>query len=133
MGCKDDACHRAESSDDQSLRDVGSEMVDTNPQLMQLEITNSRKRCLCVMIHVCPSHRAENREGSGLSTLQEGSFYLSTWRLTLKNWLAPTEGVQHHVRSKQSTLAASQNHYWLSQTLQPVTRDWNISSLEGTR
>lgn len=61
MGCKDDACHRAESSDDQSLRDVGSEMVDTNPQLMQLEITNSRKRCLCVMIHVCPSHRAQEQ------------------------------------------------------------------------
>lgn len=41
-----------------------------------------------------------------------------------------THGVEQHVRSKQSTPAASQNYCWLSGTLpQPVTGDCSISSL----
>ncbi len=142
---------------------LSNETLDAGPQIMQLVFffnwkSHFEEKDVCVTVHglaqkSCGSslhHHTQqcNRTGSLFSTWFEGPSYFSTLPFVLlamkekqAQALSQThththtaiETVEQHVRSKHGTLAASQNHRWLSRTLpQPVTGDCSISSLWRT-
>lgn len=158
MGCYDDACQEniLQPTNDQNMRNVGSEMLAIDPQITQLlsfywnshieKQSMGQLRNAGGVTCLITDHRSLKREC--FSTLFEDTSYLSTWPLVLKGrrgsvrlTLTATHSQQHTYLQRQfSSMSGVSTAFWL---LPRIIADFqerylsqshcSIESLSGTR